>query len=62
MQQLLVKEQLALNTYLINYDTDRVAGMLSFVKVPTIAQTGLKLKDGMRAAKANLDSIINSLE
>jgi hypothetical protein len=58
----LVKEQLALNTYLINYDTDRVAGMLSFVKVPAIAQTGLKMKDDMRAAKAKLDSITDSLE
>jgi hypothetical protein len=58
----LVKEQLALNTYLINYDTERVGGMLSFVKVPAIAQTGLKMKDDMRAAKAKLDSIIDSLE
>jgi hypothetical protein len=36
--------------------------MLSFVKVPAIAQTGLKMKDDMRAAKAKLDSITDSLE
>lgn len=58
----LVKEQLTLNAYLINYDTDRLAGMLSLVKVPAIAQTGLKMKDDMRTAKAKLDSITDSLE
>jgi hypothetical protein len=58
----LVKEQSGLIAYLINYDADRVAGMLSFVKVPATAQTGLKMKDDMRAAKEKLDAIAASLK
>jgi hypothetical protein len=35
--------------------------MLSFVKVPAIAQAGLKMKDDMRLAKETLDTIAASL-
>jgi hypothetical protein len=57
----IVKEQLAAYTYLIDYDSDRVAGIVSFLKVPATAQMGLKMKDQMRAAKEKLDTIASSL-
>jgi hypothetical protein len=58
----LVKDQLAMNAYLINSDADTLLGMLAFVKVPATAQMGLKLKDDMRATKERLDSIAASLD
>lgn len=57
----IVKARLDWSAELINYDSDRVSGMLPFVTIPSTARMGLKMKDDMRAVKEKLDAIAAAL-
>ena len=58
----IVKAQIDWSAELINYDRDRVAGMLPFVKIPSTARMGLRMKDDMREVKEKLDAIAAALD
>ncbi len=58
----ILKEQLAMYSWLMDHEADRTAGFLQFAKVPAAAQLGLRMKDDMRAAKGKLDEIGASLK
>jgi hypothetical protein len=60
--RLVLKEHLAMYSWLMDHEADRTAGFLQFAKVPAAAQLGLRMKDDMRAAKGKLDEIGTSLK
>jgi hypothetical protein len=58
----ILKEQLDYYSWQMGNEADRSAGSLQFAKMPAVAQTGLKMKDDLRAAKSKLDEIAASLK
>ena len=56
-----LKEQIDYYSWQFKNEADRIAGMLTFLKVPATAQLGLKLKDDMRSTKDKLDKIAATL-
>jgi hypothetical protein len=57
-----VREQLKLNTSLIRYDSERITGMLPLVRLPAVAQIGLKMRDDMRSLAQRLETVASSLD
>ena len=57
----IVKEQLAMYSWLFEQEVARTTGGLRFVKIPAAAHMGLKMKDDMRATKERLDATSASL-
>jgi hypothetical protein len=53
----ILKDQLDYYVWVFDKEVTRTTGGLTFVKVPAAAQTGLQMKDQMRAAKEKLEAI-----
>jgi hypothetical protein len=56
-----LKNRLAFYSYLLGLEADQVAGDLAFANSPAAAQTGMRVKDELRAAKGKLDEIVSSV-
>jgi hypothetical protein len=57
----IVKAQVEYYSWQFKIDSDRISGMLKFVKISSTIQLGLKLKEDMRATKDRLDKITASM-
>ena len=57
----IVKAQLEYYSWQFKFESDKLAGMLKFVKTPATIQLGLELKGDMRATKDRLDKIAASM-
>ena len=60
--KIILKAQLEYYSWLFDSEVTRVAGGLTLTKMPAAAQTGLHMKDDLRAAKEKLDAIAASLD
>lgn len=58
----ILKEQLKYYVWVFDSEVTRTNGGLTFVKAPAEAQTGLRMKDDMRATKEKFDAILASLQ
>jgi hypothetical protein len=54
----ILTNRLGLYAHLLDIEAGQVAGWLAFAKLPVTAQTGLKIKDDLRAAKGKLDDLV----
>jgi hypothetical protein len=54
----ILKNRLGLYAHLLDIEAGQVAGWLAFTQLPVTAQTGLKIKDDLRAAKGKLDDLV----
>jgi hypothetical protein len=57
----ILKGQLGYYAWLFDSEITRTTGVLTFSKVPVAVQTGLRMKDDLRAAKDKLDAVSASL-
>jgi hypothetical protein len=57
----ILKGQLDYYVWQMDSEATRTAGGLTFAKVPAASQTGLRMKDDLRAAKNKLEAIAASL-
>jgi hypothetical protein len=60
--KLVLKKTLDYYSWQFENEAGRVAGALTFAKVPATAQTGLRMKDDLRATKEKLQAIAASLD
>lgn len=60
--RIILKGQLEYYSWLFDSEVTRITGGLTFTKMPAAAQTGLRMKDDLRAAKDKLDAISASLD
>ncbi len=60
--KIILKGQLEYYSWVFDSEVTRVTGGLTFIKMPAAAQTGLRMKDDLRAAKGKLDAIAASLD
>jgi hypothetical protein len=60
--KIILKGQLEYYSWVFDSEVTRVTGGLTFTKMPAAAQTGLRMKDDLRAAKEKLDAIAASLD
>jgi hypothetical protein len=58
----IVKEQLEFYAWVFDSEVTRTTQELTFLKALAVTQTGLKMRDDLRAAKENFDSILASLK
>ena len=56
-----LKNRLGFYSYLLGLEADQVAARLAFANSPAVVQSGMRVKDELRAAKAKLDEIISSV-
>ena len=57
-----LKYRLGFYSYLLGLEADQVAGELAFANSPAVVQTGMRVKDELRAAKSKLDEIVSSAQ
>jgi len=60
--RIILKGQLEYYSWVFDSEVSRFTGGLTFTKMPAAAQTGLRMKDDLRAAKDKLDAIAASLD
>jgi hypothetical protein len=56
-----LKNRLGFYAHLLDMEADNVGGHLSFTKLPAIAQSGARVRDELRGAKAKMDEIAGRL-
>ena len=57
-----LKNRLGFYSYLLGLEADQIAAHLAFVNSPAVVQSGMRVKDELRAAKSKLDEIVSSVE
>jgi hypothetical protein len=56
-----LKNRLEFYSYLLGLEADQVAGHLAFANSPAVVQSGMRVKDELRAAKGKLDEIVSAV-
>jgi hypothetical protein len=57
-----LKNRLGFYSYLLGLEADQVAANLAFANSPAVVQSGMRVKDELRAAKGKLDEIVSSVQ